>query len=172
MLKQQERQKMADKCNGRNCRMKVAFGILAAMSFALAGSALAEGVAPADVKIVDMKVETPVTPVAGNAEEGAKTFKDGKLGNCLACHANKAMVKDLFHGNVGPELNGVATRYVPAQLRAIIINAKAVFGEKSMMPGFYSLEVGKNVREEFVGKTVLTAQQVEDVLAYITTLKD
>ena len=152
--------------------MKVAFGILAALSVALANSAFAEDVPPADVKMVDMKVDTPIAPVAGNAEEGAKTFKDGKLGNCLACHANKAMIKDLFHGNVGPELDGVASRYEPAQLRAILINAKAVFGEQSMMPGFYSLDVGKNVREESVGKTVLTAQQVEDVLAYITTLKD
>jgi L-cysteine S-thiosulfotransferase len=40
------------------------------------------------------------------------------------------------------------------------------------MPGFYSLNVGVNVREDLVGKTILTAQQVEDVVAYLATLKE
>jgi sulfur-oxidizing protein SoxX len=141
---------------------------------ALAGASLsvAAEVAPGDVKIADLAVMDSLTGQPGDPEAGAKTFKDGKAGNCLACHTNKAMSKELFHGNVGPTLDGVASRYEPAQLRAIIVNAKAVFGKQTTMPGFYSLDVGKDVREEFVGKTVLTAQQVEDVLAYITTLKD
>lgn len=153
--------------------MKVAISMWAIMA-ALAGASqsLAAEVAPGDVKFADLAVAESLTGQPGDAEAGAKAFKNGKGGNCLACHANKAMSKELFHGNVGPALDGVATRYEPAQLRAILINAKAVFGEQTTMPGFYSLEVGKNVREEFVGKTVLTAQEVEDVLAYITTLKD
>ena len=153
--------------------MKVAISLFtAAVMAALAVGANAAELAPGDVKFVDHAVSESLTGQAGDAEAGAKTFKDGKLGNCLACHANKAMSKELFHGNVGPVLDGVASRYEPGQLRAIVVNAKAVFGEQTTMPGFYSLEVGKNVREEFVGKTVLTAQQVEDVLAYLATLKD
>ena len=153
--------------------MKVANAIVAiAVAAGLASPALATDVAPGDVKFTDLAVSDALTAQPGDAEAGAKTFKDGKLGNCLACHANKAMSKELFHGNVGPSLDGVASRYEPAQLRAIVVNAKAVFGEQTTMPGFYSLEVGKNVREEFVGKTVLSAQQVEDVLAYLATLKD
>lgn len=140
-----------------------------AMMFATAAAA---EVAPVDVKVEDLKVTTPLTEQAGNPEEGAAVFKNSKLGNCLACHANKALSKELFHGNVGPELDGVAGRYEPAQLRAILVNSKSVFGPQTVMPGFYSLEVGKSVAEEFEGKTILSAQQVEDVVAYLSTLKD
>jgi sulfur-oxidizing protein SoxX len=42
----------------------------------------------------------------------------------------------------------------------------------TIMPGFYTLEVGQGVREKSVGKTILTAQQVEDVVAYLGTLKE
>lgn len=135
-------------------------------------TAMAGEIAPADVKIDDHKVAESVSGAPGNAEEGAKIFKDAKGGNCLACHANKAMIKDLFHGNVGPALDGAGTRYAPEQIRAILVNSKAVFGPETTMPGFYSLEVGANVRKDLAGKTVLTAQQVEDVVAYVSTLKE
>jgi sulfur-oxidizing protein SoxX len=57
------------------------------------------------------------------------------------------------------------------QLRAIVTNSKAVFGPDTVMPGFYSLDVGKHVRKDLVGKTILSAQQVEDIVAYLSTLK-
>ena len=141
----------------------------------LAGSsalAQADSVAPDNVAIADGAVGVSLTGQAGNAEAGAKTFKDQKMGNCLACHANKAMSKDLFHGNVGPSLDGVADRWKPEELRAIVVNSKAVFGEDTVMPGFYSLNVGKNPTKDLVGKTILTAEQVEDVVAYLATLKE
>jgi sulfur-oxidizing protein SoxX len=79
--------------------------------------------------------------------------------------------KEQFHGNVAPALDGVADRWSEAELRAIVVDAKRVFSEETVMPAFYSLEVGINVRKDLAGKTILTAQQVEDVVAYLTTLK-
>ena len=143
------------------------------LAFALvAGPALAAEVAPGDVKFEEHAVAESLTGAPGNPEEGAKVFKDRGLGNCLACHTNKQQDKELFHGNVGPVLDGVATRYQPEQIRAIVVNSKAVFGPDTVMPGFYSLDVGTDVRKDLVGKTILTAAQVEDVVAYLTTLKD
>jgi len=81
------------------------------------------------------------------------------------------MSEQLFHGEVGPPLDGVASRWNAAQLRAIVVNSKAVFGPETVMPGFYSLEVGKHVRKDLVGKTILTAEQVEAIVAYLVTLK-
>lgn len=136
-----------------------------------AATASAVDVAPADVKIVDGQVAASLTGMAGKVADGRKFFANKKLGNCLACHANKEMSEQLFHGEVGPSLDGVASRWSPAQLRAIVVNSKAVFGPETVMPGFYSLDVGKHVRKDLIGKTILTAEQVESIVAYLTTLK-
>ena len=107
----------------------------------------AKDIPPGDVKIVDGKVTQAVTDAAVSVADGRKAFADRKLGNCLA------------------------ERWTPEELRAIVINSKAVFGEQTVMPGFYSLDVGVNVREDLVGKTILTAEQVESIVAYLATLK-
>jgi sulfur-oxidizing protein SoxX len=128
--------------------------------------------APGDVKIEDGVVSASLTGQAGDPTEGRKTFADRKLGNCLACHAVADQSEQLFHGEVGPELNGVGDRWSPEELRAIVVNSKAVFSEDTIMPGFYTLDVGVHVRKDLVGKTILTAQQVEDVVAYLATIKE
>lgn len=126
--------------------------------------------APADVVFTDMAVAESLTGQPGDPKKGREIFADRKLGNCLACHANKDLSGQLFHGTVGPAMDGVATRWEPQQLRAIVVNAKQVFGEQTVMPGFYTLDVGVNVAEDFQGKTILSAQEVEDVVAYLGTL--
>lgn len=138
---------------------------------ALMSVARADVVAPGDVIIENLRVATSLSGQAGDPLEGRKVFADRKLGNCLACHVNSDIPEQLFHGEVGPALDGVATRWEPEQLRTIVVNSKAVFTDASVMPGFYSLDVGENVREDLVGVTILTAQQVEDVVAYLSTLK-
>lgn len=138
---------------------------------ALMTVARAEIIAPGDVTIENLRIGTSLTGQAGDPVEGRKVFADRKLGNCLACHVNSDIPEQLFHGEVGPALDGVAVRWEPEQLRTIVVNSKAVFTDASVMPGFYSLDVGENVREDLVGVTILTAQQVEDVVAYLSTLK-
>lgn len=143
---------------------------LAALCGSVATAGAAE-TAPADVKIVEGQVSQSLTGAPGNPADGRKFFIDRKLGNCLACHTNPEMSEELFHGEVGPSLAGVAKRWSPDQLRAIVVNSKAVFGEQTVMPGFYSLAVGKHVRKDLVGKTILTAEQVEAIVAYLATLE-
>jgi sulfur-oxidizing protein SoxX len=138
---------------------------------AFATCAWAADVAPGDVKITGGKLSQSLTGAPGNAADGRKFFADKKLGNCLACHANSDQSEQLFHGEVGPVLDGVSERRSTEELRAIVVNSKAVFGPKTVMPGFYSLDVGKNVRKDLVGKTILTADQVESIVAYLATLK-
>lgn len=150
-------------------RFLITLGAIAAIAvvpFAFAGET-----APGDVEITALSIDKPLTDTAGDAASGKKIFANRKQGNCLACHANADMSDQLFHGEVGPSLDGVAARWKEGQLRTILVNAKAVFTEQTVMPGFYSLEVGANVREDLIGKTILSAQQIEDLVAYLATLK-
>lgn len=147
------------------------FILAAAVLWGGVSMAAAEDIAPAAVQVKEGAVTASLTGAAGDPVAGRKIFANKKLGNCLACHANKDMSKQLFHGEVGPPLDGVASRWKPEELRAILVNSKAVFGPNTVMPGFYSLDVGKNVRKDLIGKTILSAEQVEAIVAYLTTLK-
>jgi sulfur-oxidizing protein SoxX len=156
-----------------NNMRRILAGAICAMALVvhpLAG--LAGEIAPGDVAFVDMKVAASLTGTPGNPEEGVKAFANRGLGNCLACHAVKSLSKEQFHGDVAPALDGVADRWSPEELRAIVVDSKQFFTKDTMMPGFYSLNVGINVRKDLVGKTILTAQQVEDVVAFLATLKE
>lgn len=150
--------------------MKRAIG-LAAVAVMTTSVALAEVVAPASVSLVDGVVEAPLTGKAGDPVEGRKVFANRKQGNCLACHVNSDLSEQSFHGEVGPPMDGVADRWSVGELRAIITNSKEVF-DGTIMPAFYIDSGYERPLEKFAGKTILSAQQVEDVLAYLMTLKE
>ncbi|MEL6217391.1 MAG: sulfur oxidation c-type cytochrome SoxX [Pseudomonadota bacterium] len=144
-----------------------------ATALALASGAALADMAPSDVSIVDGAFSKPLTSTPGDPVKGRSTFAGRKLGNCLACHENGDLKEEeLFHGEVGPALDGVADRWSEAELRAIVINSKEVFGEHTIMPAFYRDAGYNRILADFEGKTILTAQQVEDVVAYLQTLKE
>jgi|GEM_PF-101904 len=135
--------------------------------------AYAADITPGEIKFMEdsSQVMTSISGKAGDAGAGRKLFSNRKLGNCLACHVNSDMKEHSFHGEVGPSLDGVAERYKAAELRAIVIDSKKALNEDTIMPGFYSLNLGVRIAGKFKDKTVLNAQQVEDVVAYLQTLK-
>ncbi|MGB2004921.1 MAG: sulfur oxidation c-type cytochrome SoxX, partial [Paracoccaceae bacterium] len=138
----------------------------------LAGSsAFAADVMPANVVFNDGVVGAALTAQAGDPAAGRKVFMNRKLGNCLACHANEDMSDQSFHGEVGPALDGVADRWEVAELRGIVVNSKMMF-EGTIMPAFYKDAGFERNLKNFQGKSILNAQQVEDVVAYLLTLKE
>jgi sulfur-oxidizing protein SoxX len=149
--------------------------ILGALLGAAAGPTLAEdgGLARFDVAIAAgvATIPSPLTARPGDAEEGAKVVAGRRLGNCLSCHEISALRDEAFHGDVGPSLDGVAGRWDAATLRMIVVNAKMVFGPDTVMPAFHRVDGLNRVRPEFARKPILTAQQVEDVVAFLATLK-
>ena len=150
-------------------RAIIALGLF---GFIASGSVHAE-TKPAEVKFKDgTMVEQSLTGKPGDAANGRKVFANRKLGNCLACHVNSDLNSQSFHGEVGPPLDGVAGRYEEAELRAIVVDSKKAITEDTIMPAFYSLNNGVRVHKKFEGKTILSAQQVEDVVAYLRTLKE
>lgn len=130
----------------------------------------ADAVKPMDVTFVDGTVEASLTGVAGDAAVGRNVFANRKQGNCLACHVNNEMPEETFHGEVGPPLDGVADRWTQEELRGIVSNSKMMF-EGTIMPAFYVDSGYERPLEDFAGNSILTAQQVEDVVAYLMTLK-
>lgn len=139
----------------------------------VSSNAVAAGTGPNDVKFAgdNSEVLASVSGEAGDAASGRKVFSNRKQGNCLACHVNSDLKEFSFHGEIGPSLDGVNERYGTSQLRAILVDSKRSLSKTTMMPGFYSLNVGVRLAGKFKDKTILSAQQVEDVLAYLQTLK-
>jgi sulfur-oxidizing protein SoxX len=131
------------------------------------------GLLPFDVVVTAgvAAIPAPLTGKPGDAKEGVKVVSGRRLGNCLSCHEISALRSEEFHGDIGPSLDGVAGRWDAATLRMIVVNAKMAFGPETVMPAFYRIEGLNRVRPEFAGKPILTAQQVEDVVAFLATLK-
>ncbi len=138
---------------------------------ATGASALAGSVEPGAIKFEDGAITQSLTGVSGDAERGKEWFVGRKLGNCLACHKNSDATTESFHGEVGPVMDGVAGRWSEAELRGIVTNAKMTF-DGTIMPAFYKDAGYNRPLDKFAGKTILSAQQVEDVVAYLLTLKE
>ena len=144
-----------------------------------AGAAMAGPIAPADVTFTEHgAVEASLSGQPGDAANGAKVMTTKSLGNCVACHQITALSEAPFHGNVGPSLDGVADRWNEAELRGILSNAKNTY-EGTVMPAYYKVDGFTRPGNAYTGKAaegaldpLLSAQQIEDVIAFLSTLKD
>lgn len=147
--------------------------VIAASFVLAAGSvALAQGAAQPLVKfqISNGGIPASLTGQSGDAQRGREVVVNQKLGNCLACHAVTALKSEPYHGNVGPSLDGVGSRLSEAQLRLRIVDGTKL-NPHTIMPPFYRVDGLNRVLHQFQGKPILTAQQVEDVVAFLETLK-
>jgi sulfur-oxidizing protein SoxX len=152
--------------------------LLAASVAICAALPAASETAPKDVAFAEGVIAASLTGVAGDAANGAKVMTTAAKGNCVACHVIGAMPDVQFQGDIAPALDGVAGRYDEAHLRGIITNAKMTF-EGSFMPAFYKVDGFIRPGGGYSGKApegdlppILTAQEIEDVLAYLLTLKE
>lgn len=152
---------------------------LAILALTVSGlSVSAETVVPTSVAYNDGSVEASLTGVAGDPAMGREIVGSKKLGNCVACHQVSDLSDIPFHGEIGPMLDGAGDRWSEAELRGIVSNAKMMF-EDSLMPSFYKTEGFIRPGNAYTGKApddtfgpLLSAQQIEDVVAYLSTLKE
>lgn len=133
---------------------------------------------PDAVAFQDGAISQSLTGAAGDPAQGIVVMTTNALGNCVACHQIAALPDVQFPGNIAPPLDGVGDRWTEADLRGIVVNAKMMFPD-SFMPAFYKTDGFVRPGAGFTGKApegplppVLTAAQVEDVVAYLTTLKE
>ncbi len=121
-------------------------------------------------EVVDYKIEQPLCGLRGNPQRGQAIVSDSHKGNCLACHQLPIEGIEAY-GTIGPPLAGVGSRMTESQIRTRIVDTRNI-NPMSIMPGFYrDPRLINRPGAQYRGKTFLTAQQVEDVIAYLVTIK-
>ncbi len=111
-----------------------------------------------------------LTGEPGDAARGRAIVANRTVGLCLLCHSGP-IPEERFQGNLAPSLAGAGSRSTPGQLRLRLVDA-ARLNPDTIMPPYYRLDGLVRVARNFQGKTILTAQQIEDVVAYLATLKE
>ena len=111
-----------------------------------------------------------LTGAPGDAERGLKIVTNRQVGLCLLCHSGP-YPGERFQGTMAPDLSGAGSRWKEGQLRLRIVDASR-FNPDTIMPPYYRVDGLNRVAPGFRGKTILTAEQIEDVVAYLMTLKD
>ena len=106
----------------------------------------------------------------GDAERGQKIVTNRQVGLCLLCHSGP-YPEERFQGNLAPDLKGTGARWSEGQLRLRIVDA-ARLNPQTIMPPYYRVDGLTRVAAGFRGKPILTAAQIEDVVAHLVTLKD
>jgi L-cysteine S-thiosulfotransferase len=112
---------------------------------------------------------TPLHGASGDAARGKAIVLDRHVGLCLLCHSGP-FPEERFQGDLAPSLAGVGARLSAGQIRLRIVDASRV-NPQTIMPAYFRTEGLTRVAPSRRGKTVLSAQQIEDVVAYLVTLK-
>lgn len=141
----------------------------AAITFAASSSVPAGELVKYTINNTNYSIPETLANQPGDPERGRAVAIDRKRGNCLACH-QMPIPEQPFHGKIGPPLFGVGSRYTADQLRLRIVNPKLV-NPMSIMPAFYKADGFERVTDKFEGKTILNGQEIEDIIAYLQTLK-
>lgn len=134
---------------------------------AFAGDAAATRLAT--YRIVGDEVPERLDGIVGDAARGRQIVLDRNVGNCLICHAVPEP-RERFMGDVGPDLAGVGERLGAGQIRLRLIDSSRV-APTSVMPPYYRVEGLQSVGAPWRDKPVLTSRQIEDVVAYLVSLK-
>jgi sulfur-oxidizing protein SoxX len=114
-------------------------------------------------------IPQPLAGATGDPQRGRAIVASRQVGLCLLCHP-APIPEERFQGDLAPSLAGVGARYSPAQLRLRIVDPRRV-NPSSFMPAFHSAGNPSRVAAGWAGKPILSAQQVEDVVAWLATLR-
>lgn len=131
---------------------------------------------------LDHAINQSLTGKPGDPVKGLATMVHRKKGNCLGCHKISAILKlakpdDLeslkkysLHGEVGPSLDGLASRYTEGEMRMLVVDPKKIYPD-TLMPSFHKAKGHFRPKKGCEDKAPLSASEVEDVVAYLKTLK-
>jgi sulfur-oxidizing protein SoxX len=132
-----------------------------------AGPAAASG---AGSRIVGDGIPESLTGARGDPVRGRAIVVDRTRGLCLLCHSGP-FPEAPFQGNLSPDLAGTGARWTEAQLRLRIVDGRRL-NPDTIMPAYFATEGLTRVGADWRGRTVLGAAEIEDVVAFLSTLKD
>jgi sulfur-oxidizing protein SoxX len=148
-----------------------AWGRLAAIGAAMAvAMPVAADGSLRGVTVVGDAIPVSLTGEAGNPERGRAIVTSRQVGLCLLCHTGP-FPEERFQGSLAPDLRGAGSRLSPAQLRLRLVDSSRLKPD-TIMPSYYRIDHLTRVGHAWQGKPVLTAQQIEDVVAFLATLRD
>lgn len=153
------------RARGRGAGPAARLALLAAL---LAPGAAAPQVAP--FTVVGDAIPAPLLGLPGDAPRGAALLRDRETANCLICHAIPDP-SERFMGEIGPPLGGVGSRLSAGQIRLRLVDP-TLLNPAAVMPAYHRTEGLTRVDERWRGRPVLTAQEIEDLVAHLATLKD
>jgi sulfur-oxidizing protein SoxX len=126
--------------------------------------------AAAAQQVMGDAIPASLTGQPGDAGRGRAIVANRSVGLCLLCHSGP-IAEERFQGDLAPTLAGAGSRWSEGQLRLRIVDG-ARLNADTIMPPYYRTASLRRVARNFEGKTILSAAQIEDVVAYLATLKD
>jgi L-cysteine S-thiosulfotransferase len=115
-------------------------------------------------------IPVPLTGAKGDSARGRTIVANRQVGLCLLCHSGP-FPEEKFQGDLAPDLQGAGSRWSEGQLRLRIVDSSRL-NPDTIMPSYYRVDGLVRVAPAFAGKPVLTEEQIEDVVAYLATLKN
>lgn len=119
--------------------------------------------------VVGDAIPAPLGGKIGDIKRGRALVLDRTQGNCLICH-HVPEPNEPFQGTIGPDLAGVATRLDAGQLRLRLVDA-SLLNPRTVMPPYFRTEGLRDVAPAFRDRPALTAQEIEDVVTYLASLR-
>jgi sulfur-oxidizing protein SoxX len=123
----------------------------------------------ADVVVVGDAIPRPLTATPGDVDRGRTIVGDRHVGLCLLCHTGP-FPDEHDQGTLAPDLAGAGARWSAGQLRLRIVDPRRS-NPRTIMPSYYRTVDSERVGRAWQGRPVLDAQQIEDVVAFLMTLR-
>jgi sulfur-oxidizing protein SoxX len=139
-----------------------------AIVLALAGAARADELRP--YQISGSAIAASLTGAPGDAVRGRAIVVNRSVGLCLLCHSGP-FPEERFQGDLAPDLSGTGARWSIGELRLRMVDSHKLNAD-TIMPAYYAVDGLNRVAPAFRGKPLLTAEQIEDVVAFLATLRD
>jgi sulfur-oxidizing protein SoxX len=143
------------------------------LAFALALSAMCAQANGAPLEAFDVTgdaIQRPLGGLKGDPAKGRSIIVDRQKGLCLLCHTGP-FPEQRFQGNIAPSLAGAGARLTEGELRLRMVDSTRI-NPLSIMPSYYRIDHLNRVAPAFREKPILDAQDIEDVVAFLATLRD